>query len=431
MSKYLVISMLLISLSGCSTRDSESSVVEPLFSREELIQDLDRLKQIISNTSPKAFTDFEKLSRTIDSHKSNIDEMSLYDFSKIVANVIAQLDCGHSAVDLHYSLPEHLERYFPLPVRAVGSDLYLFASSNDGRISAGSRIHAINGRDTQEIMEIIYSHMPSDGRIETSKEMLLNREFSLFYNKIIESPEVFALNVSAPGGTGREDVTIEPVNRPVQSILSPPLSNVINDDYAVLRIMNFNKGEVAGIVEPFFDQLAERGISNLIIDFRRNSGGDPYEGDFLLRYLLPEPYQYLAGDIPFQYLKLRSEKSPISENAFSGNLYVLIDGGCFSTTGHVLSLIKENSNAVIIGQESGGGFVCNGNPRPYRLSNSGIKVYISQGVFSTSATTLEKGRGIMPDIPIEYGIDDYLSKRDLEFEAALKLIAEVNSSGES
>lgn len=44
---------------------------------------------------------------------------------------------------------------------------------------------------------------------------------------------------------------------------------------------------------------------------------------------------------------------------FNGRLFVLVNGGCFSTTSELITFLKENTNAIFIGQESGGGY--NGN----------------------------------------------------------------------
>jgi hypothetical protein len=50
-----------------------------------------------------------------------------------------------------------------------------------------------------------------------------------------------------------------------------------------------------------------------------------------------------------------------ARNKFSGTMYVLIDGGCFSTTGHLCSLLRYHGIGTFIGEETAGSFACTDN----------------------------------------------------------------------
>jgi hypothetical protein len=45
-----------------------------------------------------------------------------------------------------------------------------------------------------------------------------------------------------------------------------------------------------------------------------------------------------------------------SKLTFRGNIYVLIDGVCFSATTEILSELHSNTKAIFIGEESGGNY---------------------------------------------------------------------------
>ena len=66
-------------------------------------------------------------------------------------------------------------------------------------------------------------------------------------------------------------------------------------------------------------------------------------------------------------------------NHFQGQIYVLIDGGCFSTCADVASVVKFNNLATsFIGQTTGGGATGNtsGASYTFRGIHTGISVNI-------------------------------------------------------
>ena len=139
----------------------------------------------------------------------------------------------------------------------------------------------------------------------------------------------------------------------------------------------------------------------------------------LLRYLAREPFVYFARAVPL-YAALMAPLAP-RPNAFRGRIYVLADGGCFSTTGHFLSLIRHHRMATIVGEESGASYSCNDAHITTTLPATGLNVTVARLTFETAVSGLPPGRGIAPDHEVRPTADDILQGRDavLDFTLAL------------
>jgi hypothetical protein len=99
-----------------------------------------------------------------------------------------------------------------------------------------------------------------------------------------------------------------------------------------------------------------------------------------------------------------------------------MDGGCFSTTGHFLSMIKYHQWGMLIGEESGGSYVCNGCIENYTLPNTKIILNCARCVYQANFHGFSRERGIMPDIEIRPKIEDLIENRDTVMRFVLKLV---------
>jgi len=169
----------------------------------------------------------------------------------------------------------------------------------------------------------------------------------------------------------------------------------------------------------FFRRLREEQITSLVLDLRHNTGGRPQLAVKLLRYLLREPFTYLdASDEKVEMFTYNGFSTfyepfdPYADQGFHGRLYVLINGGCFSQTGQVCSMLEAHGVATFIGEETGGGFSCNDNSTVLTLPNSGLNCTLATVAFETSAQELTRGRGILPDVEVRPTIDDLITGND-------------------
>ena len=117
-----------------------------------------------------------------------------------------------------------------------------------------------------------------------------------------------------------------------------------------------------------------------------------------------------------------------NKNAFTKDLYVLMDVRSSSTTGHLLGLIKSYTNAVFIGEEPSG--------NPVTVVASDILILVLPNSKMTIKLPLIKselnvnfkniGRGILPDKFLRPSFEAYLSGRDEVFWEAIEWVVGKN-----
>ncbi len=245
----------------------------------------------------------------------------------------------------------------------------------------------------------------------------------------------------------------------------------LNEDknYAVLTISrSFYDDKIDpdydSLLNKAFEQLKEKDIQNLIIDLRNNEGGSEHQQMELISYLYDQPFklyqniyqshldfrplkpiimerdtsqllfnnddQYmrkLSGNLwvnNYEYSSNLRFQSP-KKNAFNGKLYVLMNGASFSSAADLIADIKKTTDAIFIGEESGGTFEgpTGGITIAVQLPNSKIMVRISPNIHIGYMYQKHPiGRGVLPDYEIENTIDDLMEGKDLEIEKALELI---------
>ena len=255
---------------------------------------------------------------------------------------------------------------------------------------------------------------------------------------------------------------------------------ILNNDTALLNIRIFNIGGNAQDVEhlryvQFLDSIfskfkTENTIKNLIIDIRNNPGGtDPNETK-TFTYLAEKPfyenksayinfvkiplaayYNYDSTDPENQELgRLQFEKELSEEfttekegkyyqnenknpvwmpdsNAFKGNMYVLINPNVASAASNFAALVKGNTNAVFIGEETTGGYYGhNGHtPMEYVLPNSKIVTrfsIVNLNQYVPARKDQPVGHGVLPDYEVMQSFEDFMSNTDTQLNFALRLI---------
>lgn len=124
--------------------------------------------------------------------------------------------------------------------------------------------------------------------------------------------------------------------------------------------------------------------------------------------------------------KVNGEKSynkKVRKQVFSGKVYVLINGGCFSNSGLFASTLKRHNRAIFVGEESGGSiYSLNGLVKTIILPETKLRVELPTLRFSINEEDKNTGHGLIPDYSIHPTIQDLVEGRDVILEKALALI---------
>lgn len=410
-----------------------------MLSESDLISDYDRLYNAVLSNHPMPFADRDEFISFADAQRSKITAMSKIDFIKIISPVLSKVKCGHTHLWLENDPASPMlqgKHFLPLEIKVIENELFLYNDIYGNNIENGSKIISINNHSSSSIIKILYSSLSADGENVTRIEKTINSKvpFYYLYYVFIESPKMFKIKYSLPHSSDVNKISIKPVDllelsEKYDSTMSKNDNNreiaySINEKYAQLKISDFHySGSDYDLfnrnITTFFTEIKSQNISNLILDLRGNYGGESDASRLLLTYLLEEPFQYFSDDT-FANRKYK-QISKISENSFTGKLYILIDGLSFSATGHLLSILKYQNRGIMIGQESGSGYISTSS-KTITLPKSGIMFELGIRNHATDVQGQIPGYGIQPDIEVSYTISDYLKNSDLEMAIVLQEI---------
>jgi hypothetical protein len=432
--------LLIVTVTAC-TSDKSKPYNTDGFSLAQLQDDFDQYVNLIRRDHPMTFTDKTVFERTIAEQRKLVrDGMSEMEFYSVVAPVGAAVRCGHTRTYLSTQGRDHLKehgRCLPLEIRLVSDGLYVYKDfTPDEAIPRGSQVLSINTHPATDIIERMRASLHADGTNITYKNYAVNLFFARLFTLLYGGALRFELEIKEPGAgkPARRIVTAMTPNQADQvdkERYHPQtdcgrLCMTFSDDnsYAVLTIKDFGYyDDLQAFRKPvgdFFARLKGDGIGTLIIDVRGNDGGDPYCSSFVASHVIAEPVRYFATGTPFYNDLVRP--IPVPQHVFTGDLFVLTDGWCFSSTSHMLSILRCHGRGVFVGEESGGSSACNDASKEHVMKHTGLRLNLPRRTFATSARCLPNGRGIPPDIDVQPTIHDLIAGRDIVLEMAISLI---------
>jgi len=207
---------------------------------------------------------------------------------------------------------------------------------------------------------------------------------------------------------------------------SSRLALAMDGDLAVLTVPTFVISENPDYKSFFVDSIRRMnagGVKRLIIDIRGNGGGDPEVSLALIAHLVERPFVYLKTGPGYDYLKA---ETPPHEIHFSGKVVVLIDGGCFSTSGHFCALARHLGLAAFVGETGGGTYRCNDNSIEIALAYTGIRLRVARTTYEVAVPDRDVSAGFPPDFRVYPGIGDVLAGRDVQMDFAKIKSAEAD-----
>jgi len=415
-------------------------------------------------------------------NRNKINSNTTYlEFYNLVWNVIDYTGSCHNNLNFPESLKTLLFRkkiFFPIPLKYIDGKLY--SNGNANSIPAGSEIISVNAIGAAEFSTRISQYRSTDGFNRTAKYKFIQtnwaptyiynvygekKEFTIKYKHDGVVKTMVAKSVDFP--TYRISYNAR-YSRAYEERIRADFHYRYNDtiDTGLLTIKSFNFGEQGDesyvAYESFLDSvfISLKNKKNLIVDIRGNGGGSGDALMLLTSYLskrnvkentqaytlfekVPMPQYYKndeAGTEEFlsEYLcEFKNGKyyqnqkfNPIWEpakNAYQGVLFLLIDPFVASAASHFAAHIKSDKSAMVIGEETGGGYYGHTGhiPVDYELPNSKLAfnfsiVNVEQDVAELADEKL--GDGVMPDIRIVQNHEDFLKNEDSQLNFVFECI---------
>ncbi|MBO9673152.1 MAG: hypothetical protein J7577_06895 [Sphingobacteriaceae bacterium] len=408
-------------------------------------------------------------------------------FIDAVYPFLCQLRCGHTQLKHSVNFkPLANEKVPHLPFHVLVQQHQVWITTHQvPELHTGDELMEMNGIPVAQMVDHGYNLYCGDGYNETFKELFLSEYdgFEDVCNKYYHWQPPYELKLRTSKGELKmikvdaakngEKLLAEP-QRAIDNFagwtVAPEIENSRlrfqkNAPTAWFQATPFAYTDTA-LYQQAFALIKQKGIRNLVLDVRHNTGGDIRVATRLLSYLADGDFN-IVGDVKSRFTdpaasqfaryfdaeitkgfkigfkadnkpgawhhitvtsefgQLYGPFKPAKANHFDGNLIVLIDGATFSSGALFTAALKaQNKNVKFIGRETAGAEEgCNGmTVQHLTLPNSKIIVDFPWMRVVSTAKQASRGRGIIPDYTIHYTPQDVVSNNDLDLKKALSLI---------
>ena len=332
-------------------------------------------------------------------------------------------------------IPQSINAKFQLPF-----DVYFFNDelhakekfvSNQIVIDQNDQILRINGELIVDIKDSLYQYISSDGKNITRKNHALRHNFLYYYFLYNQVENDFIVEY-----IHQKDTLINAFSASYYEI--PDIKVAKDNESLQFSIDTFQSVAVLTLPEPllankrynnhlttFMSNVEKDSIQNLVLDLRNNGGGKTQ--DFIAGFFVDTAISYGSVHISsihdatykrkfirklnmqFQISKLlgRFTKGEITsknievKNQFNGQLFILINGNTGSSASNLASFLKEYTNAIIVGEESGGGYkTYNTGGGTLQLPNSKIRVIIRTVKGYNNVSRNQDSDNVVPDYEV-------------------------------
>ena len=448
-------------------------------------EDFDLMRKALeeAHTGLYRYATKAEMDRVFDAQRAKLSRpMTKLEFYAVAAEALARIRCGHTGLgpDEETRTAMVNARMFPLRVMIEGRRLVVLFNDtpDDQTIRPGMEVIEINGRKTGDIFDRILPKLSADGDIETGKWASLQRNFGQYYWRLVEQTGEFTVKARDASGkivtaklAGVGDIDRTKSNNSVNAEARANIDKLEwtheyqamrflqEPDIAQIRIQGFIRLDYSQWLENTFKTLRDRGAKALILDLRGNGGGMDMYGAMLVSYLTDKPFRYFdhinvkTAQLSFKersdwradreahlsegltsnseggYLVTAKLHPGVAEQQpgkypFLGKVFVLIDGGTFSTAADFCAVIHHLKRATFIGEETGGGYYGNnsGVQTIVTLPNSRATLRLPMYEYWNAVPGYDgERRGTRPDQAVETKASNLLRGVDKQLDLALKL----------
>lgn len=406
------------------------------------------------------------------------DSLTYLEFAREIAKIFNAVGCGHSGLGHHsdyYNYRYFNMKFFPLDLYVIGDRYFVKTNhSFDMRVRPYDEILMINGQSPAKISKILRKHMSADCFSAENGTSMVQNYFRMAYSNFIGNPNVFNLRIKNHAQQNEYDIDLkayslksikdseEKKKNPQENHKTLELAIDETTKTAVYTIQSFRNEVIAegeqdfyAFTDSVFQELNKQNVTNLIIDIRGNTGGWTANGAHLFSYFIENPQPYInqvetkkSDNYSFEPLitsepgyldtfQLEPQENglqhwinypslkidPAQKNGFNGNSFILIDDMTRSCSAVFSALMRNHTNAIFIGEETGG---CQsrtfGMVMGIRLPYTGLMIYFATAKYVLNVQNKLETKGVVPDYEVLQLIEAYKKGQDPQMIFAIDLI---------
>ncbi len=433
-------------------------LMDSLFTPEQIAEDIDYMINTMESVHPNLYdyVDQTNFKSSKDSIISSINTpITRIDLFLKTSPLISSLKDGHTRIyfpseECTYYLEEE-QNFIPFLIKIINDKIYMDTCIQCGSVQ-GNEITSINGVDCSQMLQD-FRNMTS-GEKTSFKDRLIENNFQKYYRLLNGPYDSFEIEYYPKDGKTRTSIL-----KTIRYDEYKKMRNARNhfEQYYTYKKLNQHTGliefnsfqnaeEFKTFLKETFTKIKTDSIQNLIIDIRKNGGGNSYLGDLLISYIWTKPYRMFAKvDIKqsehnqsYRSIKERifgnNNDSIITINVdphkpnnkkndliFHGNVYVLTSEYTFSSATDFAAAIKDYKMGEIIGSETGGLATCYGDILSFVMPNTKLMFGVSFKHF-TRPGDFDDGKGVIPDHIVNFNSKDISKNNDKVLNFTLDLI---------
>lgn len=403
----------------------------------------------------------------------------------VLSPLIDKIHCGHTTVNgskAYYKWAEGKKfPSFPYFLKIWGDTMVVTGSVSrkDTLFKRGTIIRKVNGLDASQLVDIMFRYLPEDGYANNLNYIRVSSNFPYFHRSIFGLSKSY--EVIYQDSNGREQMINVPLYKPIaDSIKKDSLAKTVKPPkqkklsrkekqqvyrslfvdsagFAVMNLNSFTKGNIRCFLKKSFKEIRKKKIDHLVLDLRYNGGGRIGLSTLLTRYISRERFKvadtlyaksnclgkytnYFKGGVfnsiqlifttrkqadgNYHLRHLENKIYKPRNNAYKGNVYVIISGPTFSAASIFCNAVKGQNGITLLGEETGGGWYGNNGVMIPGLKLPNTKAVISFPLFRIVQYqhVAVKGTGVLPDVYIGPDYEALVKGYDKKMSVVLQMI---------
>jgi len=433
--------------------ECDTLVKEKRYSKQQLAEDVRYLVATVADVHPDMYHSIDKASYSLlaDSVLAALhDGMTANEAWPVMARLIGALNEGHSVFNYPETIVNELKGggnyLFPVLIKEFNGNtlsVRLDASAED-KLQPGDEITGINGFTTKALMDKLGSYaggLPQYKAIDICRNLIVYLHLygitGPYHINYQHNGQAGGVTVNAVSWSDfRNHIAIKNKSLPKPKPVADYQFDFLNQDkaYLILNTLTAEPAVFKQFLDSCFAVIKNKPTKRLIIDLRKNGGGNSILGQMLLSYITDKPFRMTGGvvwKVSQEYKDQLNEKlkgegpqkmayyfnakngSVISgsgdkplppvhnELLYKGKVIILIGPHTFSSANMLANTVQDYKLATLIGEPSGEPANDYGELAFLKLPNTGFTFTTSTKQFIRANGNAKDRNPVIPDFMVK------------------------------